>query len=57
MGFSDEIIRRASGHLSLEAYRLYVQPDPTVVMRLVENSRKTVENPHEVAVGAIEKTF
>jgi integrase len=38
MGFSDEIIRRATGHKSLEAYRNYVKLDPSVVMRLVEGS-------------------
>jgi integrase len=40
MGFSDEIIRRATGHISLEAYRNYVkQVDPHTVMRLVKNSK------------------
>jgi integrase len=34
-GFSDEIIRRATGHKSLEAYRTYIKLDPSVVMRLV----------------------
>jgi integrase len=38
MGFSDEIIRRATGHKSLEAYRNYVKLDPSVVMRLVDTS-------------------
>jgi integrase len=37
MGFSDEIIRRATGHRSLEAYQQYVKLDPAAVMRLVEN--------------------
>jgi integrase len=37
-GFSDEIIRRASGHMSLDAYRAYVKLDPSAVMRLVESS-------------------
>ncbi len=36
MGFSDEIIRRATGHKSLEAYQRYVKLDPSAVMRLVE---------------------
>jgi integrase len=40
-GFSDEIVRRATGHKSLEAFRRYVQPDPTIVMRLVQDGRKT----------------
>ena len=35
MGFSDEIIRRASGHKSLDAYRRYIKLDPHAVMRLV----------------------
>jgi integrase len=35
-GFSDEIIRRATGHKSLEAYRTYIKLDPSVVMRLVQ---------------------
>jgi len=52
-GFSDEIVRRATGHKSLEAFRRYVQPDPTIVMRLVQNGRKPVEDLPEVAQGAI----
>jgi integrase len=39
MGFSDEIIRRATGHKSLEAYQRYVRLDPAAVMRLVENTK------------------
>ena len=35
MGYSDEIIRRATGHKSLEAYQQYVKLDPAAVMRLV----------------------
>ena len=38
MGFSDEIIRRATGHKSLEAYQRYVKLDPSAVMRLVEKT-------------------
>ena len=38
MGFSDEIIRRATGHKSLDAYQKYVKLEPQSVMRLVENS-------------------
>ncbi|MBW2470338.1 MAG: site-specific integrase, partial [Deltaproteobacteria bacterium] len=38
MGFSDEIIRRASGHKDLKAYRNYVKLDPVAVMRLVRNN-------------------
>jgi len=36
MGFSDEIIRRATGHRSLAAYQNYVKLDPSAVMRLVD---------------------
>jgi integrase len=36
-GFSDEIVRRATGHKSLEAYQTYVKLDPAAVMRLVES--------------------
>ena len=50
-GFSDEIIRRASGHESLAAYRQYVKLDPAVVMRLVENGKlgKNKEKRFQVA--------
>ncbi len=34
-GFSDEIVRRATGHKSLEAYQQYIKLDPSAVMRLV----------------------
>jgi hypothetical protein len=43
MGFSDEIIRRATGHKSLEAYRNYVKIDPHVVMRLVEGNKSKTD--------------
>jgi len=36
MGYSDEIIRRATGHKSLEAYQQYSKLDPSAVMRLVD---------------------
>lgn len=36
-GYSDEIIRRATGHKSFEAYRTYVKLDPSAVMHLMEN--------------------
>ena len=39
MGFSDEIIRRATGHKSLEAYQQYIKLDPHAVMRLVKKQR------------------
>ena len=35
MGFSDEIVRMASGHAPLEAYRTYPRLDGSSVMRLV----------------------
>jgi integrase len=41
MGFSDEIIRRATGHKTLEAYQNYVKLDPTAVMSLVSEKRHT----------------
>ena len=49
MGFSDGIVRRATGHKSLEAYQQYIKLDPSVVMRLVEkkvykNGIKTAES-------------
>jgi integrase len=52
MGFSDEIIRRATGHKSLKAYQNYVKLDPHVVMRLVniknlvdKTDTKSVQTP------------
>jgi integrase len=39
-GFSDEIIRRATGHKTLAAYQQYIQLDPSVVMRLVVDQKK-----------------
>jgi len=39
-GFSDEVIRRATGHHSMEAYRQYIKLDPSVVMRLVAKPDK-----------------
>ncbi len=38
-GFSDEIVRRATGHKTLEAYQQYIKLDPHVVMKLVENKK------------------
>jgi integrase len=49
-GFSDEIIRRATGHRDMRAYQNYVKLDPAVVMRLVENGIKTAYNIHEAAL-------
>jgi integrase len=47
-GFSEEIIRRATGHSSLKAFQSYVKLDASAVMRLVETnsdnfSTKTME--------------
>ena len=42
MGYSDEIIRRATGHRSLEAYQNYIKLDPHAVMRLVEGREAQV---------------
>jgi integrase len=39
-GYSDEIVRRATGHKSLAAYQTYIRLDPSVVMRLVQDQRK-----------------
>lgn len=48
-GWSDEIVRRATGHKSLEAYRKYVHLDPAAVMRLVQEpeGEKTGRKPSE----------
>lgn len=35
LGYSDELVRTATGHRSLEAYRQYVKPGPAALMRLV----------------------
>ena len=40
MGFSDEVVRRATGHKSLEAYQRYVKLGPQSVMMLVENPKR-----------------
>ena len=41
MGFSDEIIMRATGHESLKAYRHYIKrSDVRSIMRLVEDQRE-----------------
>jgi integrase len=52
-GWSDEIIRRASGHKYLDSYRRYVKLDKHVVMRLVENERRDkneTNSPQSLAV-------
>jgi len=42
MGYSDEIIRRATGHKTLEAYHRYIKIHPAVVMRLVSDENTTI---------------
>jgi integrase len=39
-GFSDEIVRRATGHRSLAAYQAYIKLDANVVMRLVAEPKR-----------------
>jgi len=39
MGFSDEIVRRATGHKTLEAYQRYIKLEPSVMMKLVEGKK------------------
>ena len=55
MGFSDEIIRRATGHKSLEAYQRYVKLGPQSVMRLVEpvedKNQKWMKHPSIMREG------
>lgn len=43
MAYSDEIIRRASGHKDLKAYRNYVKLDPVAVMTLVRSNESGSE--------------
>lgn len=49
MGYSDEIIRRATGHLNLEAYRTYVKLDPSAVMRLVVSDNSGIKTAESLA--------
>ncbi len=52
MGFSDELVRRATGHKSLEAYRNYVKvSDASAVMMLVEKRIIPGQNHSGSAVG------
>ena len=37
-GYSDEIIRRATGHATLAAYQKYIKLDGLAVMRLVDQT-------------------
>ena len=54
-GFSDEIVRRATGHRSLRAYQIYVKLDPSVVMRLVET--KTDNSGTKLAESPVSRGF
>jgi integrase len=51
-GFSDELIRRASGHQTLESYKRYANPKKHAVMLLVngENSKRS-RNGIKIAVN------
>lgn len=40
MGFSDEIVRRATGHKTLEAYQNYIKLDAHAVMPLEKNNQR-----------------
>jgi integrase len=42
-GYSDEIVRRATGHRSLSAFQGYVKLDPFTIMRLVESKQDKIE--------------
>jgi integrase len=53
MGLSDEIIRRATGHKSLEAYRAYVELDPAAIMRLADNHKQETEISDNSGIKAI----
>lgn len=54
-GFSDEIVRRATGHKSLEAYQQYVKLDPWAVMRLVGDHQGTsVSKRHKNAINQVQ---
>ncbi len=55
-GFSDEIIRRASGHHSLDAYRAYVDiRDPHPIMNLVRLQKKTDNSGTKEKFGVLNK--
>jgi len=51
MGFSDEVVRRATGHKSLAAYQQYVKLGPQSVMMLVEKNPKRGKNKAKTARG------
>ena len=56
-GFSDEIVRRATGHKSLEAYQQYIKLDPSVVMNLVKNPKLDTDNDGMFDQWEIENGF
>lgn len=51
-GFSDEIIRRATGHATLAAYQKYIKLDGLAVMRLVDNKTETGQKRDKTAANA-----
>jgi integrase len=57
MGFSDEIIRRATGHRTLAAYQNYVKLDPAVVMRLVDGTGQGHKNGIKSPQAEIAREF
>jgi len=52
MGFSDEIVRRATGHKSLDAYQQYVKLNAGSVMLLVKEGKGRVENGMTASVNS-----
>jgi integrase len=52
-GFSDEVVRRATGHKTLAAYQRYVKLGPEHIMRLVE-SEKPKRHKNDITQGAQE---
>lgn len=49
MGYSDEVVRLATGHKSLEAYRRYARPDAGMVMYLLQENDELVAHAQEEA--------
>ena len=53
MGLSDEIIRRATGHKSLESYRNYMKLEPAAIMRLVDTPKQKTEISDDCGIKAV----
>ena len=51
-GYSDEIIRRATGHATLAAYQKYIKLDPFAVMRLVDDGTEKGEKRDKMSRNA-----